>query len=204
MSVLISVAMKEESLLLYQALTGRKRLALSQCERFKCAGKWCYLLTTGVGKVNAAVNVTKYLYRYQSIDTVINIGFAAATKDLELGKVYKADIISQWDFNISDNIARHDRFNLHTGGNIHLTSGDSFVTKHNIKQVHIMEPYARMFDMEAYAVAKACENFPVDLFVLKVVSDHPEDNDDDSSFKNYIAEARCNLFESVLSLIESL
>lgn len=203
MSVLISVAMKEEARLLFQALTGHKRIALSECERLKHRGRWCYLLTTGVGKVNAAVKVSQYLHRYKTIDYVINPGFAAATKDLHLGEVYQPDILTQWDFNVSDSIADRKRIILRSPQKIHLTTGDSFVTKGNLPFVKLMQPTANLFDMEAFAIAVACQDHYVDYEFLKVVSDYPEDNDDSSLFEEFVDDARHELFSKVSDLIST-
>ena len=122
---------------------------------------------TGVGKVNAAVMAATLIERYKP-KRVFNFGTAGGI-GVQHGKIYKCTYFSQRDVILGGCILGPQAEELHapikigTDG-VRLSTGDNFVT----------DTYgiiADIVDMEAFAIARACEYAGVEFICYKYISD---------------------------------
>ena len=149
------------------------------------------VLHTGVGKVNAAKELTKVLqkahlyYLPPMPKLVINYG-TAGSKNLSIGELVDCTKFIQRDMNItqlgfyegqtpfeSPNtmiVLSTSKFNP-TDKRIVCGSGDSFVD--DIKKE---SPYVQVFDMEAYALAKVCRDYDVPFISFKYITDNVDEH----------------------------
>ena len=128
------------------------------------------IIYTGVGKVNATYELTKYLVENGLPKLVVNYG-TAGSKNLPIGELVDCTKFVQRDMNItqlgfmelqtpyeSPNtivVMSDSKFNPLNKW-IVCGTGDSFVD--DIKKESL---YVQVFDMEAYALAKVCRNLGV-------------------------------------------
>ena len=150
------------------------------------------VLYTGVGKVNAAFYLTKYLTTRKLPELVINYGSAGSQK-ITMGELVDCTKFLQRDMDVSTlNFAKGEtpfekqipaildlsatKFNP-IGKNLICGSGDSFVTDH--------KNYAGdVVDMEAYALAKVCYFCQIPFIAFKYISDGANTNSSQDWSKN--------------------
>ena len=137
------------------------------------------LLYTGVGKINAAISITKLLSKRTIPEYVINYG-TAGSKTIELGKIVDCTKFIQRDMDAtglgykkfetpfdtkSPKIIDFSFFEKNPI-NLYLTcaTGDSFI---NSEDSHIGD----VVDMEAYALAKVCTYYAVPFISFKYITD---------------------------------
>ena len=127
---------------------------------------------TGVGKVNAAIVAATLIERYKP-KRVFNFGTAGGI-GLAHGKIYKCRYFSQRDVILGGCIVGPQAEVLHApivqvGDGVRVSTGDNFVTDtYNID--------ADMVDMEAFAIAKACQEAGVEFICYKYISDMADEN----------------------------
>lgn len=122
---------------------------------------------TGVGKVNAAITAATLIEKYKP-ERVFNFGTAGGITTTH-GGIYKCTTFTQRDVILGGCIVGPQAEVLHApvvigdDGCI-LSTGDNFVTDtYNIN--------ADLVDMEAFAIAKACEIAGVEFICYKYISD---------------------------------
>ena len=142
-------------------------------------------LYTGVGKVNAAYALTKYLSS-RSPRLVINYG-TAGSKNLDIGELVDCTRFVQRDMDktalgfergetaFEDHIPAmldfsHTKNNL-IGKHYVCGTGDSFVQDINLEMACI-----NVFDMESYALAKVCYLQGVPFISYKYITDNANDS----------------------------
>lgn len=136
------------------------------------------LVLTGVGKTNAAIEVTRALLSYgDTADlTVLNIGTAGALQD-GLSGLFRPSSVLNHDMNAEAvraiGLDPDERLELKSGDGSVLASGDVFVHDPLVREA--LGRRADLVDMEAYGVALACHRFGVDLEVVKHVSDNADE-----------------------------
>lgn len=139
------------------------------------------LVITGVGKTNAAIEMTRALLAYgDTADlTVLGIGTAGALQDGLTGLQYPSTVLNH-DLNADAiraiGLDPEERLDLGTGNGSVLASGDVFVHDPAVRDE--LGKRADLVDMEAYGVALACSRFGVRLELAK----HVSDNADESAF----------------------
>ena len=122
---------------------------------------------TGVGKVNAAVTAATLIERYKP-NRVFNFGTAGGITT-DHGGIYKCTTFTQRDVILGGCIVGPQAALLHAPivsdiDGLVLSTGDNFVTDtYNIN--------ADLVDMEAFAIAKACELAGVEFICYKYISD---------------------------------
>lgn len=139
------------------------------------------LVITGLGKTNAAIEMTRALLAYGDTAelTVLNIGTAGALQDGLTGLHLPSTVINH---DLSADAIRalgidpEDELRLASGDGTVLASGDVFVHDPAVRSA--LAQRADLVDMEAYGVALACARFGVDLELAK----HVSDNADESAF----------------------
>jgi adenosylhomocysteine nucleosidase len=122
---------------------------------------------TGVGKVNAAVTAAKLIEQLKP-SRVFNFGTAGGITATH-GGIYKCTTFSQRDVILGGCMVGPQAEALHkpiiiSDDGWSLSTGDNFVTDtYNIN--------ADLVDMEAFAIARACEYAGVEFFCYKYISD---------------------------------
>ena len=157
------------------------------------------LIITGIGKVNAAIEMTKAIMNYQ-ISEVINIGFAGSIKEHH---VYDAVLVNraiQHDVDLtafgyekyqlpempteyrSDEQLLKKMSNLFSFKHDLLYSGDRFITRINHED--------GLYDMEGAALYQVCYISEVPIISIKIVSDIIGDSSNDFGSFNIIKGSR--------------
>ena len=136
------------------------------------------VLITGVGKVNAAYELTRHLAENKNIyNLVINFGTAGSNyldpgtfvdctrfyeKDMDCLPLGFEPFQTPFEKEIIIDFSLESIFNP-LNKNLSCYTGDKFVTED-------LE-YDGIFDMEAYALAKVCKNFQLPFISFKYISD---------------------------------
>jgi adenosylhomocysteine nucleosidase len=118
-----------------------------------------YLYYTGVGKINAAITTTTLIIENKP-DLVINIGTAGSYEKHLSGLVECGVYLDR------DNTFNTEKIAIDKDKAL-ISTGDSFVTTGG---------GVGLVDMEAYAIAKACNRFNVPFLCFKYVSDYVGEN----------------------------
>ena len=148
------------------------------------------VLYTGVGKVNATLELTKVLqkahlhYLPPMPKLVINYG-TAGSRELPIGELVDCTRFIQRDMDVTgmgflrgqtpfeNNVPivldyDHVEFNP-IGKKMRCGSGDNFVQENK-------EIYSDVFDMEAYALAKVCYHYDVPFISFKYITDGADEH----------------------------
>tara|TARA_B100001175_G_C19472830_1_gene622675 strand:+ start:53 stop:577 length:525 start_codon:yes stop_codon:yes gene_type:complete len=129
----------------------------------------------GVGKINAAYNLTKLIHKYKPLE-VINYGTAGSLKKelsgiVECTKFYQRDmdVRGLLDFKLGE--TPFDTINeiINSEDGFSCGSGDSFVKDK-------IEMDIDLVDMEAYALAKISKLEGINFRCFKFISDNADDN----------------------------
>jgi adenosylhomocysteine nucleosidase len=143
------------------------------------------LITTGIGKINAA-QATAFGISVFNPSSVVNIGLCGSLKtDLyHIGDMVSVCSLFQHDFYIPfkgkefdslfdiidlDISATAANSELSGYSVVKLATGDSFIDNKDSK--HELSQIADVVDMEGYAIARTCQIFKKKLMMYKVVSD---------------------------------
>lgn len=142
------------------------------------------LIFTGVGKINAAHVLTRYLANHPEVKTVINYGTAGGAHGVNMGEVIKCSTFIQGDMDCGDLVGgpgitfgdddiMKDVIQFGDDGLICRTQ-DQFVE--NINALDLLEHLImgnrfNCLDMEAYALAKVCLILEKDFICYKYISD---------------------------------
>jgi adenosylhomocysteine nucleosidase len=142
------------------------------------------VLVTGVGKVAAAVAVTRFLAREEPPSEIINIGTAGALR-AGLSGTQEIKMVIQHDFDSPAIEALTGQafgapITLRADGPV-LATGDVFVSDPILREN--LARHADLVDMEGYAVAAAAVAFDVPVRIVKHVSDRA----DSGAFKSWQA-----------------
>ena len=132
------------------------------------------VMFTGVGKINATKKLERQFGKssFRLPDLVINYGTAGkTTESLSVGNLYEVGKFVQRDMMVTELGFKEyetpfDATYIIENGRSDLTcgTGDSFWTPKNKKNFEIV-------DMEAYALAKVCQDHGVEFRCFKFISD---------------------------------
>lgn len=145
---------------------------------------------TGVGKALAAANTALAIARENcDVDRVAIIGYAASTLGRERGELVAPRVARYHDCRIPGDFVPEltDPHPLLGHDDAVVWTGDSFVDAEIIAEVK--EKYglkSGLFDMEATAVCQAAELFDLPVVVIKMVSDVPEEGDNEFSYDEFV------------------
>lgn len=167
------------------------------------------IVHTGVGKLNAAIQLYKAILFYNP-DLVINYGTAGAVSDKS--GLLKVNTFVQRDMDVRGlgvprGVTPFMDEKLPEAKGIVLASGDSFVTD---SELHLegLEIEIDLIDMEAFALLKVCQHHHTAFECYKYVSDNTDD-DASNDWKENVAKG-AELFEALVtrdygqSLLETL
>jgi len=161
-------------------------------------------LYTGVGKINAAISITKYLSKNIIPEYIINYG-TAGSKIIQAGKIVDCTKFIQRDMDatglgfekyetpfdtkfpkiIDFSFFEKNPFNYY----LTCATGDNFM---NSNESHIGD----VVDMEAYALAKVCFKYEIPFISFKYISDGADTNAS-MDWKKNISNGE-NLFKSMV------
>ena len=157
----------------------------------------CEIIYTGVGKVNAAYNLTKKLESMNKLPSyIINYG-TAGSKDLEIGEIVDCTKFIQHDMYLKefglnpgqtafefDQYDQNDPPVILNFNNVYkknpinknylCASGDKFVTTFDQNLIDIEKTYNEkisVIDMEAYALAKISYLYKIPFISFKYITD---------------------------------
>ena len=144
----------------------------------------------GVGKALAAANTALAIARANGdIDRVAIIGYAASTLGRERGELVAPRVARYHDCRIPGDFVPEltEPYPLLGHDDAVVWTGDSFVDAEiiaDVKSRYGMK--SGLFDMEATAVCQAAELFDLTGFVVKMVSDVPEEGDNEHSYDEFV------------------
>lgn len=149
------------------------------------------VVTTGVGKVNAAATTALELWsgpHAGSYDLVAVIGYAGGSLRLKQGDFVIPKVAKYHDVSCPADIVPDlsKEYELQGNDNICVLTGDTFVTEDNVSQVSSknISCESSIFDMEAAAVCQVADDIPV--LVMKLISDNPSSKDNLQSFEEFV------------------
>ena len=132
------------------------------------------IVYSGVGKVNAAIALCNALASYRP-KQVVNYGSAGALRK-DLSGLYRVTRFQQRDmdvralgFSLGQTPFEDDVIIDLDGDGLSCGTGDNFVSVHP-------EMSSDLVDMEAYALAKICQQKAVEFHCFKFISDHANDD----------------------------
>jgi len=135
---------------------------------------WDNVFFTGVGKVNAAITASALIQQLQP-KTVWNFGTAGGINPdcqglVEIKNFVQRDMkCCEFGFEVGQT-PFEDGKQISFGEGFICSTGDNFVSDPNL------EIPADVVDMEAYAIAKACQYHGVDFKCFKYISDSADEN----------------------------
>ena len=145
---------------------------------------------TGIGKVNAARTVARYLTANPHVETVYNFGTAGASDDSVAGELLGVYALVERDMDLTP--LGLDRYItqksqvpfIYTSNReteIICGTGDSFARP--------QPPDYHIVDMEAYAIASVCQSFGItNFYCYKYISDTDDDPDPGKAWKENVAK----------------
>lgn len=189
--------------------------------------KQVVLMLSGIGKVNASMNVTSIINEYD-INFIINIGSAGGIKDLGLKQLdlVLATKVCQHDIDLHEfdhpygglpgmpvyyetalnpdmisEIKQLD-INYHTGC---VASGDQFVS-HTEQISFILDHFKDVcaVEMEAGAIAQVAYVHKIPFIIIRSISDIIDESDSDLQFKEYIIKASANSARATKKIISTI
>jgi len=152
------------------------------------------VIYTGVGKVNAAIAATDAIH--QGFNAIINIGSCGSKKHavgeiLKIGKVYQdIDGTPICDYGLTPFEPPASFLSLDRESTFTCFTTDYFYdekqrSKYSAPYLHMIQ-HASVFDMELYAIAKACAQHGISCSAYKWVAD-------DGDFDHWSAHCKASL-----------
>ncbi|MBR5863644.1 MAG: hypothetical protein IKY76_03710 [Alistipes sp.] len=150
-----------------------------------------YLVTRcGVGKALAAANTALAIAQLNGeLNRVAVIGYAASTLGRKRGELVAPRVARYHDCRIPGDFVPEltDPHPLLGHDDAVVWTGDSFVDGEIIADVKAKYGLkSGLFDMEATAVCQAAELFDLPVVVIKMVSDVPEEGDNEHSYDEFV------------------
>lgn len=145
---------------------------------------------TGVGKALSAAGAALAIARANGdIDRVAIVGYAASTIGRQRGDIVAPRVARYYDCRIPGDFVPEltDPHPLLGHDDAMVLTGDSFVDGDIIRSVkEQMGVESALFDMEATAICQAAELFDLPVVVIKMVSDVPEEGDNEFSYDAFV------------------
>lgn len=145
---------------------------------------------TGVGKALSAAGAALAIARANGdVDRVAIVGYAASTIGRQRGDIVAPRVARYYDCRIPGDFVPEltDPHPLLGHDDAMVLTGDSFVNGDIIRSVkEQMGVESALFDMEATAICQAAELFDLPVVVIKMVSDVPEEGDNEFSYDAFV------------------
>lgn len=148
------------------------------------------VIRSGVGKALAAANTALAIARAKGdVERIAVIGYAASTLGRKRGEIVAPRVARYHDCRIPGDFVPEltDPYPLLGHDDAVVWTGDSFVDAKIISEVK--SQYAMksgLFDMEATAACQVAEMFDLPIVVVKMVSDVPEEGDNEHSYDEFV------------------
>ncbi|UPA17866.1 5'-methylthioadenosine/adenosylhomocysteine nucleosidase [Borrelia puertoricensis] len=234
--ILITSAMDEESIEINKIIENKKEIILDDYSGEKkiykgeIAGHKVISLTTGIGKVNAAMWNSYIISKYK-ITRIINSGTAGGLKesaDLKITDIIVSSETAFHDFNLTKfghkigqvpglpqkfkadenllnkfvNITENKLKNINVHIGLILT-GDQFIgDKKQLKEIKNNFADALAVEMESAAIAQVAHTFKIPFIIIRSVSDLPNIKDNHIDFNKFLQNASMNSAKIVKELIK--
>lgn len=229
--VLIVAAMPEEYEALQKLMQNKREQESNNVKHTLglLKDKEVVLMLSGIGKVNASMNVTSIINEYDDIHYIVNIGSAGGIKNLGLKQLdlVLATKVCQHDIDLHEfdhpygalpgmpvyyesalndkiiaEIAQLD-ITYHTGC---IASGDQFVSqKEKIAFITNHFDDVCAVEMEAGAIAQVAYMHKIPFVIIRSISDVIDEEDSNLQFHEYIIRASSNAAlatEKIISVIQ--
>ena len=145
---------------------------------------------TGVGKALSAAGAALAIARANGdFDRVAIVGYAASTIGRQRGDIVAPRVARYYDCRIPGDFVPEltDPHPLLGHDDAMVLTGDSFVDGDMIRSVKAkMGVESALFDMEATSICQAAELFDLPVVVIKMVSDVPEEGDNEFSYDAFV------------------
>ena len=145
---------------------------------------------TGVGKALSAAGAALAITRANGdFDRVAIVGYAASTIGRQRGDIVAPRVARYYDCRIPGDFVPEltDPHPLLGHDDAMVLTGDSFVDGDIIRSVkEQMGVESALFDMEATSICQAAELFDLPVVVIKMVSDVPEEGDNEFSYDAFV------------------
>lgn len=185
----------------------------------------CYLLESGIGKVNAARS-TQILIDNMDVDCILNVGVAGSvSKDVNKCDIVIADKLVQHDFNLMvfnrergeiPNIGKYmncdeklvslaKKIDIDT--NVHLgvvASGDIFISDENMGAKINKKFDVLCVEMEGAAIAQVCQLCNIPFLVVRAISDSPYEKDNHITFDEFLKISSNMAAKFIMKFIEMI
>ncbi|BDU62948.1 5'-methylthioadenosine/S-adenosylhomocysteine nucleosidase [Candidatus Borrelia fainii] len=234
--ILITSAMDEESIEINKIIEKKEEIILNDYSGEKkiykgeIAGHKVISLTTGIGKVNAAMWNSYIISKYK-ITHIINSGTAGGLKesaDLKITDIIVSSETAFHDFNLTKfghkigqvpgfpqkfkadenllnkvvNIIEDTLKNISVHIGLILT-GDQFIgDKKQLEEIKNNFADALAVEMESAAIAQVAHTFKIPFIVTRSVSDLPNIKDNHIDFNKFLQDASINSAKIVKELIK--
>ena len=155
------------------------------------------ILYTGIGKVNAAMQLSKYLTTNPHTEFVINYGTAGASDDYYKGQLLHVSAVLERDMDLTPIglplyvSAVNQKPLIYTSNKdtgVICGTGDSFARPQQGYDI---------VDMEAYALAATAQMFNVPFYSYKYISDVDSDEDQGKEWENNVSKGAKLFLEQI-------
>ena len=185
----------------------------------------CFLVESGIGKVNAARS-TQILIDNMNVDYVLNVGVAGSiSKDINKCDIVIADKLVQHDFDLTSfdyekglipNIGRFidsDKGLLKIAKSIKMgtnvvvgtiSSGDIFISDEKMGAKINSKFNALCVEMEGASVAHVCYLCKVPFIVIRAISDSPYEENNNITFEEFLKISSDMVSRFVLQFLEKI
>lgn len=148
------------------------------------------VIRSGVGKALAAANTALSISRaHGDVDRIAVIGYAASTIGRTRGEIIAPRVARYHDCRIPGDFVPEltGPYPLLGHDDAVVWTGDSFVDAEIISEIKSKYGLkSGLFDMEATAVCQVAEMFDLPIVVVKMVSDVPEEGDNEHSYDEFV------------------
>jgi len=179
----------KKSIVIGEKMSGKQDILIVSALKIETQGQLddYKTLYTGVGKVNATYELTKYLTIHiarAKPKLIINYG-TAGSRELPIGELVDCTKFTQRDMDVRgmgfmqgqtpfENdvpvILDYDHVEFNPiGKKLRCGTGDNFVQDNK-------EIYSDVFDMEAYALAKVCYHYDINFISFKYITDNANEH----------------------------
>lgn len=155
------------------------------------------ILYTGIGKVNAAIQLSKYLTTNPHTEFIINYGTAGASEDHYKGQLVSVRGVLERDMNltplglplyVTSKTQESVIYTSNRDPDVICGTGDSFARPGDGYEI---------VDMEAYALAATAQMFNVPFYCYKYISDVDSDEDQGREWENNVSKGAKLFLEQI-------
>lgn len=185
----------------------------------------CYLVESGMGKVNAA-RTTQVLIDNMNVDYILNVGVAGSvSKNINKCDIVVADRLVQHDFDLRPlnfekglipNVGKYincDKELIKIAKTIKMdtnvvvgtiSSGDIFITDEQMGSKINNKFNALCVEMEGAAIAQVCSLCKVPFLVIRAISDSPYEKDNNITFEEFLSISSDMVSKFIIQFLDKI